>query len=351
MMQEIKSQKLLAVLAGILLLSLSVNEALAQHGGYAGASSRIGYSARGMAMSNAMAAVTSQGSYAYYNPAQSALFSESRQADLTVGALQYDRVFQSTGAQFQLPPSAGISFHILRTGVTDIDGRTQSGYPTQMFDASEYQLASSFGIRLSEKMSGGIGVKFNLANYHPDLENTTSFGLDLGLLYQSDRNINVAFTVKDMLASYTWNSQDLYQLDQARNVVNNFPTRLVWGLAWQPQAFTISADFEVQVQESETTTQEYFVENGTPNLQTRSKNITTSTSKLRLGGMWNAHERFTLRAGWQLPDLDDSASWGLSSGFSVHLPFDMLSPSIDYAFVLEPYQISNMHVFSLRLNL
>lgn len=323
----------------------------AQSGGFAGASSRIGYSARGMAMSNATTAVTSQGSYAYYNPAQSALFSGTRQADITVGALEFDRVFQSTGGHFQLPPSAGISFHLLRTGVNDIDGRSQSGYPTGRFDASEYQLASSFGIRLSDKMNAGIGVKFNLANYHPELDNSTGLGIDFGLLYQAAGKVNIAFAVKDMLASYTWNSQDLYQLDQARNVVNQFPTRIVWGAAWQPEAFTISADFEVQVQQSETQTREYFLENGSPTLIANTKTINTSMTQLRLGGAWIAHERFTLRGGWQVPDLSETASWGLSSGFSIHLPFDVFSPSIDYAFVLEPYQISNMHIFSLRLNL
>ncbi len=323
----------------------------AQNGGFAGASNRIGYSSRGMAMSNAMSAVTSQGSYAYYNPAQTALYAGFRQADITVGVLEFDRIFQSTGGHFQLPPSAGLSFSLMRTGIKDIDGRTQSGYPTGLFDASEYQLASSFGIRLSEKFNAGIGVKFNLADYHKDLDKSTGVGIDLGILYDLDNPLNIAFTVKDLFASYSWNSQDLYGLDQARNVVNQFPTRLVWGLAWQPETFTISADFEVQVHESETETQEYFVDNGNPTLVTSTEMVNTSSTQLRLGGAWMTHERLTLRGGWQVPELSQIDSWGLSSGFSIHLPFDVFSPSIDYAFVLEPYRISNMHVFSLRLNL
>ena len=44
-----------------LLIALLISPSLyAQNGGFAGASNRIGYSARGMAMGNAMSAVTTQ---------------------------------------------------------------------------------------------------------------------------------------------------------------------------------------------------------------------------------------------------------------------------------------------------
>ncbi|MEX0723947.1 MAG: hypothetical protein WD357_03405 [Gracilimonas sp.] len=324
---------------------------IAQNGGFAGASSRIGYSARGMAMSNAMSAVTSEGAYSYYNPAQSALFIEYKQTDLTVGALKFDRVFQSTGIQFQLPPSAGLSFNILRTGVSDIDARTSSGYPIDKFDASEYQLSGNFGIRISEKLNAGVGLVFNIANYHPMLDNPTSFGIDLGLLYQTNLNINLSLAVKDLFSSYSWNSQDLYNLSQAQDVINQFPSRIITGAAYQVDDFTISGEIELQVYNSETQVNELFVLGGSPVYSRSTEEVRTSSSRIRLGGSWQAHERFTFRGGWQLPETTQIESWAMSSGFSIHLPFDVFSPSIDYAFVMEPYRISNMHVFSLRLNL
>ncbi|MEX0609098.1 MAG: hypothetical protein WEA79_03405 [Balneolaceae bacterium] len=323
----------------------------AQNGGFAGAANRIGYNARTMAMSNAMTATTSEGSFAYYNPAHAALFLETKQTDLTVGVLQFDRIFQSSGVHLQLPPTAGISFSLMRTGVKDIDGRTQSGYPTDLFDASEYQLNTSFGIRLSDKVNAGIGLKFSLANYHEQLDNPLSVGIDLGLLYKATEEINVGFAVKDLFANYSWNSRELYNLEQARNVVNEFPKRIVWGLAWQGDKVTVSGDFEVQMYKSETTNREVFVSEGHPLVITNTEIISTSTTQFRLGSSWKAHERLTLRGGWQLPDATNSDSWGMSGGFSIHLPFDIFSPSIDYAFVMEPYRISNMHIFSLRLNL
>jgi hypothetical protein len=341
--------KIILTLA-VLLGSFSAT-VFAQNGGFAGAATRLGYSARGMAMSNAMSAVTSEGAFAYYNSAQAALVLVKKPADITVGALKFDRIFQSTGIQLQLPPTAGLSINILRTGVNDIDGRTQSGYPTGSFDAAEYQLASHFGIRLSDRMNAGIGVKFGLANYHKDLDNAVSFGLDLGFLYRAGEHLNMAFTVKDLLAGYSWNSQKLYNLDQSKNVVNNFPTRIIFGAAYQAEKFTLSGDFEIQAYSSETSKQEVFISNGFPTTINNTKVVNTSSTQVRFGGSWKAHERFTLRAGWQLPDLTRKASWGLSSGFSIHLPFDVFSPSIDYAFVMEPNRLSNMHAFSLRLNL
>src|SRR5690606_13778337 len=153
---------------------------------------RVGFSARGMAMSNAMSAVTSEGHFAYYNPAQTALFSENRQTDFTAGVLSFDRVFQTAGVQLQLPPSAGLSFNIMRTGVKNIDGRTQSGYPTGLFDVSDYQFRSSFGIRMSDKMNAGIGINFNIANYHEHLDNAVSTGFDIGVLYHIHPKFNIA---------------------------------------------------------------------------------------------------------------------------------------------------------------
>ncbi|MEQ8525507.1 hypothetical protein [Gracilimonas sp.] len=339
------------ILSVLLLFGLISPSLFAQNGGFAGASHRIGYSARGMAMSNAMSAVTSEGVFAYYNPAQAALFSNIRQADLTVGALKFDRVFQSSGIHLQLPPSAGISINLLRSGVQDIDGRTVSGYPTELFNINEYQLASNFGIRMSERFHAGIGLKFSLADYHAELDNAFTVGIDLGFLYFPGNYTSIGVSVKDLLANYTWNPQQLYGLDQGRNEANDFPTRIVFGFAYQRDKYTISSDFEIQTYTSELQRQRIFIDQGNPITIMETETITTSSTQFRLGGSWKAHERFTLRAGWQLPETTEFDSWSLSSGFSIHLPFDVFSPSIDYAFVMEPYRISNMHVFSLRLNL
>ncbi|MEO1023415.1 MAG: hypothetical protein AAFW89_12800 [Bacteroidota bacterium] len=337
--------------AVFLFACISMQPLFAQMGGFAGTNSRIGFGPRGLGVSNAMSALTSEGSYSYYNPAHAATYTSYRQVDLSVASLQFDRVLQSTGVTFQLPPKAGLALSIQRTGITDIDGRTVSGYSTGSFDTNEYLINGAFGIRLSDRFQAGLGVKLSVANYHQELDPATSVGIDLGSLYKISDHVNFAFVIQDLIANYTWNSADLYATDRARNVINNFPTRFKWGLAYEQEAFSITSEFEVLSFSSEIRTTEQFIDNGIPVTINSVEDVNTSASSFRLGGVWNAHERFTLRGGYQLPELTDTESWGLSSGFSIHLPFDTFSPSIDYAFVLEPYQISTMHVFALNLKL
>lgn len=322
-----------------------------QPGGFAGAAQRIGYGTEALGMGNAMTAVTSQGSYAHYNPAHASLYLDYTPLKLSISSLSYDRIHQSFGTAVQLPPSAGIVFNLLRSGVKDIDGRTVSGYPDGNFDASEYQLFSAFGIRMSEKFNAGIGFKLNYASYHDDLDAETSIGIDLGILYKITPEINFGFSVQDLFAEYRWNSAELYDQNESRNVINKFPTRFKWGLAYQNETYTFSAEYEVQALSSEVSNEELFISNGRPTLISSITDLNTNAQQIRIGSAWNAHERITLRAGYSLPDITESNSWGASTGFSLYLPFDKFSPSVGYAFVLEPYQISNMHVFSLSLKL
>jgi len=344
-------RSMLRILSIVIITILGLHTAQAQNGGFAGSANRIGFGPKAMGMGNAMTATTSQGSFAHYNPALSALKQDFTQVQLGVSSLRFDRVHQTVGASFQLPPSAGLSVDLIRSGVNNIDGRTASGYSTGEFETSEYQLLAAFGMRMSDKLKAGIGFKLNYAKLHDDLKSSTSLGIDIGLLYHISEFVNFGFTIQDMLSEYSFNSSELYGLDQARNVVNKFPTRIKWGLAYQTDVFTLSGDFEIQVFNSEINTEETFLNNGIPQTFESVAEISTNTQQFRIGGAWNAHERFTLRAGYNLPDISQSSSWGLSTGFSLNLPFDKFSPSIDYAFVVEPNRVATIHVFALSLHL
>ncbi|MEQ9310416.1 MAG: hypothetical protein RLN90_13255 [Balneolaceae bacterium] len=335
-----------------LFVALNGTHLFAQNGGFAGAASRVGFGPRALSMANAFTATTSEGIYPYYNPALVAESFGFKQFDLSVSSLEFDRVYQTISTNFMLPPNAGISFGLIRTGVKDLDERSLSGYPLGSFDISEYQFFSSFGIKFKEKLNLGISFKLNYANYHSDLRPVSTIGVDLGMIYKIGQNLNFGFTIQDMFANYTWNSADLYGSTQARNVVNTFPTRFKWGLSYQRNYFTISSEFEVQSYLSETNETEVFIQGtSTPTVIESFNDISTSSGIFRLGGSWKAHKRFSLRGGYKITDTTTLDSGSFSSGFSVYLPFDTFSPSIDYAFVIEPYNVANMHVFALRLHL
>lgn len=332
-------------------LTAAVQNASAQNGGFAGSALRLGFSPELMAVSNAATANTSGSTYAHYNPAFAVPLAETTQLHLGVSSLKFDRIHQTLGAGFRLPPNAGLAVELIRSGVNDIDGRTASGYPTGSFDTSEYQLLGAFGLQLSDRMKAGVGFKLNYLRLHKELKPSATIGLDFGLLYKISSRLNAGFAVQDLLAEYSFNSAELYGLNQARNIAHKFPVRLKWGLAYQQESFTVSADYELQILSSEINRTETHLVNGIPQAFVTAETITTSGSQLRLGASWAAHERITLRAGYNLPDMAAAASSGYSAGFSIRLPFDTFSPSVNYAFITEPNRVANMHVFALSLHL
>ena len=342
-------KKIAALTACVLLSSAAI---FAQNGGFAGAALRLGFGPRAIGMGNALSATTSEGVYSYYNPALAAIQSEQKQIDLSASSLQFDRVYQTAAVHLQLPPKAGLAISLIRAGVKDIDSRSLSGYPLGNISLSEYQLATAFGIRMSERLYAGVGIKLNYGDYHEEVSPATAFGMDFGFLYKIGPSLNFAFAMQDLIAAYTWNSGDLYGQTQSRNVLNDFPTRFKWALSYQRKAFTISTEYEIQSLSSEISVSEIFIDDsGTTTTISSTETINTNNNVFRLGGTWHTHERFSLRTGYQITELGTPDSNTLSFGFSLHLPFDTFAPSIDYAFATEPYGVANMHVFSLRLNL
>lgn len=314
---------------GILILIFCLNlPALAQTGGSAGAFSRMGFGPRGMAMGNALTSVTDQGIYSYYNPALAAQIASDNQVDFSTAAMSFDRSFNTANGTFQMPPSAGISLSIINANVANIDGRSVDGYDTGTLKTHEYQIASALGIEISSGFSVGIGLKYLIADYHSDLSNAKTLALDFGALYTFSDRLKAGFTVKDLLASYNWNSSTLFG-DDSSGRIDDFPTQFQVGLSYYPFSGLLLS------LESGHITHENF-----------------SANNFRIGSSYDLHERLTLRAGWQVDDLSSlTNSNHFSTGFSVHLPFDFLSPSMDYAFIQERNYISFMHTFGLRLNL
>lgn len=313
---------------GVILSGFPVHSS-AQPSGYAGSFSRIGFGPRGMAMGNALLATGEEGIYGYYNPALAALIKDGNQLDLTTALMSFERNLHGLNATFALPPTAGINIALLNANLGGIDGRTTSGYFTEELETHEYQLLSSFGIRLHEKISAGIGIKLTLADYHNELSNAWSTGFDLGLLYAVNQSLSLGFVAQDLLASYAWTSSELYGGESQAESTEKFPAKFSLGgtYHWQ-QKLLLAMNMGLLTHDG------------------------ISYKQLKLGTSWNLHERITLRAGWQIDDLAQiKTSNRPSTGFSLHLPFDNLAPSIDYAFLLEPNQISSMHIFGLRLNL
>ena len=324
-----------------------IADTAAQSGGYAGSFSRMGFSPRGMAMGNAMTAVHQEGSYAYYNPAMAAIPSDNIQLDFSTASMRFDRQLHMVTANFQLPPSAGLSLSLMNARVGNIDGRTSSGYHTDMLSTNEFQLIGNFAIRFSENVWAGIGIKYNMANYHSEIPNSQNVVIDAGFRIAILPNLAIAVAVKDLLSEYSTDSTELYGQTSGRSSSYPFPVRFITGASYEiSNKWLISADFEQRFQKSEVFKTPVFWPSP-PLIRT---DQTTQSSYFRMGTRYLTHERVTLRGGFEYYDIGGENQLQPRGGFSIHLPNDRFSPAIDYAFVREPSQLSSMHVFAVRLH-
>ncbi|WP_441000551.1 OmpP1/FadL family transporter [Fodinibius sp. SL11] len=313
-------------LSVVLLTGLSMT-AFAQNGGSAGSFSRLGFGPRGMAMGNALVANAENGIYSYYNPALAAQ-SSFTQIDLSTAAMSFDRSLNTASGTFQLPPTAGVSLSIINANVSDIDGRSSSGYHTEMLSTQEYQIAAALGQEIGDRFSIGVGLKYYISDLHNDLSNAKTLGIDIGILYLFSDRFKAGAVVRDLLASYRWSSGTLYG-DNSSSRADDFPTQIQLGVS-----YILTPTLSINI------------EGGKIVHQHQSK------TNFKIGSTYQLHERITLRGGWQIDDLSSLKQTDhFSTGFSVHLPFDLFSPSIDYAFVQEPSNISYMHTFGIQLKL
>lgn len=338
------------LLAGMLLLA---DTASAQSGGFAGAYSRMGFGARGIGAGNVFTSTAFDGIYAHYNPALAA-FNRGNQIDLSSSLMSQDRTLNTVNATFSLPPNAGINAGIIHAGVSDFDGRTLSGYPTDRFSINDYQLFVAFGLRANDRLNLGFAAKVVHASYFEDVNRPWGFGIDLGLTYRLITGLSLGFTVQDILTSLNWDTSDLYGTAGSTRKDDRFPTRFKFALSYvlPNQKLMFGTEYEIRTQRSDIITSQVSEGTGSPRIIRSTDQVTTSSSQYRIGSVYHVHERFSLRAGLQILDfeyIEESIQY--SAGFSVHLPFDRFSPSVDYAVVQEPDGVSLMHVFALRFNL
>lgn len=348
-----KRKYLYKIIPALLTMALFSSPAYCQDGGYAGAYTRMGFGPRGMAMGNAMTSVEDEGIYAHYNPAFAAGVTDN-QIDISAAAMTFNRSLNALNVTFKLPPDAGLDVGLLNAGVGSIDGRSNSGYHTNYFSTEELQFFADFGIHFSDKIQGGIGLKFSYANYFKSVPSALGTGFDVGILYRPTTQLAIGFAAQDMLSYYRWNTQKLYNTSGSLQTKDKFPTRLKLGVSYRffNKKLLVSMDFENRIQYSDELTYQISDNSGTPTQYLASQSITNNSRQLRFGAAYKIDKRITLRAGWQWNDLNNMSSSNVpSAGFSIHLPFDKFSPSIDYAFLREPNGMAFMHVFALRLNL
>lgn len=317
---------------------------LAQSGQFAGAPFRVGHSAYAMSLGNAMTA-SGNPAMSYFNPALAAS-AQSKQIEVSTALMSFDRTLSGLTFTTNLPPAAGLTIGLVHSGVSDFDGRTLSGYPTERFGIYEAQIFTHFGIRVGEKTQLGVGIKFSMADYGNNVDPATSVSLDLGMRRQVADNVAWGITAQDLIGSYTWNTQELWGTVGSNQQIDKFPTRLKTGLEYTIDPINVVAYGELERRVLFASYDEVSLSTslGEPFVVRETVDISNKEDVFRFGAEWFAHERVRVRAGWQSDDR-----W--ATGFSLIIPLDRYIPVIDYTVASEPGRVSILHQFAFRFQL
>ena len=297
----------------------AATQAFAQDAGRAGAFARMGYSARGMAMGNAMCAVTTGDITGWYNPALSA-YADTRRAFASFGILSLDRTFNVLGYTQAIQPTAGISFGLINAGVHSIDGRDGAGNHTDDYSTYEDQFFLSFSNRVADNVSLGATIKV----YHSklfDQMTTTTVGFDIGAAVRVTDRLTAAAAVVDINSRYKWDSKDIYDATVAQQTTDKFPTLRKIGFSYVIPNGVVSAEFE---------------------------NSSESTNIFRFGAEYAIVENFAVRGGVDRLDSGDDATGAKpTAGFSLKKSVDNWTPELQYAYVVESFAPHGMHIITL----
>lgn len=308
--------------ASLLILTLTcVVNSPGQIGGKPGAFSRMGFGARGIGMGNAMTAVTTGDLFSYYNPAILP-FTGYRVASAALGVLSLDRRLNFLGYSQALPPNAGISAGIINAGVSEIDGRDSDGEPTGPLRTSENEIYLGFATRFKAGLALGVNVKLLYYHLYTDVSSTTA-GIDFGALYPVSSSLTIGVTIRDVESRYKWDSSKLYGSLNGTSAEDKFPTLFTFGAAYLlPDSIALLAvDLEFSSEK---------------------------TAIGRIGVEVPIIPELTVRAGLDRMDLKEKGNGVRPAfGFTVRKEFDNFTPALHYAFVIEPFAPTGMHVLTL----
>lgn len=313
----------------------------------AGAFSRMGSDARGVAMGNALVGDGFGQTSGYYNPALSPYLAEQH-LTVSYSALTFDRNLQSIVFAAPMKPQAGVTAGFIHGGVSKIDERDASGYHTGDISTNEYLFYGAFGSRIGKRTTFGIRFSYFLADYYEHVKPSTTLSLGAGLTVKLRENLWLGFAAEDLLGKYSWDTSKLYE-ENGRETTDYLPTRLKFGAAWQNsnKKLTLSAEAESRVEKVEHDITTSSIQNGIPQTVSDLENLQLQSTRLRLGGEYWLTSPIALRMG-----LEQSESSVLPSfGFALRQNLGELRFRFDYALRMEPFNTGLMHLLTLRMGL
>lgn len=288
-------------------------------------------------MANAMSSVTEGNLVSYYNPAL-AVFQESNSFQTSYSFLSLDRSLNfinftkrinfyekqdSTSPERKIRSSAGISFGLINAGVSNIDGRDNSGNQTGSLSTSENQFFFAFSNQFSKKLALGIAIKYYYFKLYEEIS-ANGFGLDIGGIYSLFDNLRVSFVISDINSKYKWDTSTQLGTDGS-NTEESFPILKKIGLSYKNDEYKFITALEYETSGE-------------------------GTNIIRFGGEINLIENLFLRGGIDQLNLSNSDfPIRPSLGFSYYKAVGSLVIGVDYAFVGERYSPQDRHIVGVNV--
>jgi len=303
----------------IIITSLSF---AADYAGYSGAFLRMGTSARSLAMGSGFTAEIDQGFSAYHNPA-SVAFLNKRQLAFSHHGLNLDRRLMMSSISTSLPPTAGLGVAWVSSGVDNIQGRSTSGYETEILSTSEDAIFISFAQRITPWLALGINVKI-LNHQLPMNESELAgkgTGFDIGFMVLPEEKLRFAFMIQDLNTNYQWNTGQVFE-GEGRVYKESFPTMYRLGTTFTFQRIYFVGDIGVVANQDD---------------------ILGMT--MRFGGEYQLSENYFIRGGF------GNSRFSLGAGLNFTF-LNLNDAFFDYAVVIEPHSVSQgmIHVFTYAFN-
>lgn len=180
-------QRFIVQIAAAAAFVVAFSPAAVAEGGASGmAFLKLGVSARGVAMGDAMTALASGAGATYYNPAgMLADRDSSRTADILVMHKEWiqDTRTEFLGAALDLGGEHAIGFSLNTTTVSDIEIRTRPGEPEGTFSTRSLAVGASYARRISDDLRLGISARFLYEQILVD--EASGFGGDIGVQYDT----------------------------------------------------------------------------------------------------------------------------------------------------------------------
>ncbi len=287
-------------------------------GGLAGSPLRMGFGARGIAMGNALSSNTSGQISAYYNPALLP-FQTDRNLQAALGFLTLDRRLNFLSYGQDIKPTGGIAVSIVNAGVSEIEGRDVNGTRTDTYSTSENAFLFSFGTSMSPTLSAGITLKVLHYSLYQEVRSTT-VGVDAGVLFAITDRLHAALVLQDINAKYKWDTTPIFGR-RGNTTTEQFPLRRRLSVTYVPSYYNSNISAEIE-----------YVD---------------STPLARIGVEAYPVNELALRAGVDHIDLSGDILARPSFGFGFLPGIETLRPELHYAFVVEPYAASGIHIISI----